>query len=216
MAFGSRGWLSFGAAPHSPTPIRFSRVTPFRRAAVIVTMLATASCGFALGPPPRQALRMSQEAFWSRLTRLCGQAFEGRMAEGTDSVFVRNRLVMHVRGCTAGEVRIGFVIGPDPSRTWIVRRGDGRLALTHEVAGDAVSGYGGVTLAPGTAEHQDFAADGATARMLPPAAHNVWSLEILEGRTFAYTVGRPGVRQRFRLEFDLRRPVEAPAADPGS
>jgi|SRR4051812_43232482 hypothetical protein len=197
-------------------PIRISRVTLFRRSAVIVTMLAVSSCGLALGPPPRQALRMSQEAFWRRLTLLCGRAFEGRMAEGTDSVFVRNRLVMHVRDCRADEVRIGFVIGPDPSRTWVVRRVDGRLALTHEVASDAVSGYGGVTLAPGTAERQDFAADSATARMLPPAAHNVWSLEILDGRTFAYSVGRPGIRQRFRLEFDLRRPVAAPAANPES
>jgi hypothetical protein len=197
-------------------PIRISRVTLFRRSAVIVTMLAVSSCGFALGPPPRQALRStSQEAFWRRLGQLCGRAFEGRMAEGTDSVFVRNRLVMHVRDCRADEVRIGFVIGPDPSRTWIVRRVDGGLALTHEVAGEAVTGYGGFTRGAGTAERQDFAADSATGRMLPPAAHNVWSLEILDGRTFAYSVGRPGIRQRFRLEFDLRRPV-APAANPES
>jgi hypothetical protein len=129
------------------------------------------------------------------------------MAEGTDPTFVRNRLLIHVRQCSPAEVRIGFVIGPDSSRSWIVRRVDGALALTHDVPGGEATGYGGVTLTPGTAERQDFAADSATARMLPPAARNVWSLEILDGSTFAYTVARPGVRQRFRLEFDLRRPL---------
>ncbi|HSU15071.1 hypothetical protein [Longimicrobium sp.] len=192
--------------------IRISRVPFLRRSAAALLFSATlAGCWFGVGPPPQQALRSTvQEVFWRRLTQLCGRAFEGRMAEGADSVFVRNRLVMHVRDCRADEVRIGFVIGPDPSRTWVVRRVDGALALTHEVAGDAVSGYGGVTRDAGTPERQDFAADSATARMLPPAAHNVWSLEILDGRTFAYTVGRPGVRQRFRLEFDLRHAVASP------
>ena len=150
---------------------------------------------------------MQQEVFWRRLGQLCGRAFEGRMAEGTDSTFVRHRLVMQVRDCSPDEVRIGFVIGPDSSRTWIVRRTERGLALRHDVREGEVSGYGGVTRGPGTAERQDFAADSATARMLPPAANNVWSLEILDGQTFAYTVGRPGVRQRFRLEFDLRRPI---------
>ena len=150
---------------------------------------------------------MQQEVFWRRLGQLCGRAYEGRMAEGTDSTFVRHRLLMQVRDCSPDEVRIGFVIGPDSSRTWIVRRTEGGLALRHDVREGDVSGYGGVTRGPGTAQRQDFAADSATARMLPPAANNVWSLEILNGQTFAYTVGRPGVRQRFRLEFDLRRPI---------
>jgi hypothetical protein len=39
--------------------------------------------------------------------------------------------------------------------------------------------------------------------MLPPAAQNVWSLEIDPGRTLAYTLGRPGVTRRFRVEFAI-------------
>ncbi|HEX6748654.1 MAG TPA: hypothetical protein VF092_15255 [Longimicrobium sp.] len=184
-------------------------IAPFRRRLFAAALpLLLGGCLFSVGPPPRSSLRSTeQEVFWRRLSQLCGRTFEGRMAEGTDQTFVRNRLLIHVRQCSPAEVRIGFVIGPDSSRSWIVRRVDGALALTHDVPGGEATGYGGVTRTAGTPERQDFAADSATAQMLPPAASNVWSLEILDGDTFAYTVARPGVRQRFRLEFDLRRPV---------
>jgi len=179
-----------------------------RRTAGLALLLALAGCH--VGPPPNPAVRSTdQEAFWQRLTRLCGQRFDGRMVEGTDSVFVRNRLSIHVGGCGPREVRIGFVIGPDSSRSWVVRRVDGTLALRHEVGGDGgtddrASGYGGRTRDTGSAARQDFFADAETGRLLPPAASNVWSLEVVPGRTLAYTVARPGARQRFRLEFDLR------------
>jgi hypothetical protein len=170
---------------------------------------ALAGCGFGIGPAPG-AIQLPQVAFWQRLSQLCGRAYPGRMVEGTDSTFVRNRVAIDVRDCSPAEVRIGFVIGPDSSRTWVVRKRPGGLGLVHQVSGEGeISGYGGITLSPGTAERQDFFADSATARMLPPAANNVWSLEIVGGQTFAYTVARPGVRQRFRLEFDLRQPVAA-------
>ena len=187
---------------------------PFHRRWVVAALaLSLVGCGFAIGPAPRTSLRPTeQEAFWRRLSQLCGRAFEGRMAEGTDPTFVHNRLVMRVRECSPAEVRIGFVIGPDTSRTWIVRRVEGALALTHDVPGGVATGYGGVTRTPGTAERQDFAADSATARMLPPAARNVWSLEIVPGRTFTYGVGRRGVQHRFRLQFDLAHQLTAPAA----
>lgn len=176
----------------------------------MLSALVLALAGCHVGPPPNPAVRSTdQEAFWQRLTRLCGRRFTGRMAEGTDSVFVRNRLSIHVGGCGAREVRIGFVIGPDSSRSWVVRREDGALALRHEVADDGgtdgrVSGYGGRTRDPGSPARQDFVADAETGRLLPAAASNVWSLEIVPGRTLVYTVARPGARQRFRLEFDLR------------
>lgn len=173
--------------------------------------LLLSACWFSTGPPPQSALRSTaQEVFWQRLTHLCGSAYEGQMVEGTDSVFVRHRLVMHVRDCAADEVRIGFAIGPDPSRSWVVRKVPGGLALSHDVRGEQVTGYGGATATAGSADRQDFAADTFTARILPPAAQNVWSLEIVPGRTFTYGVGRAGVQRRFRLEFDLRRAVPAP------
>jgi len=170
----------------------------------------------AIAPAPRpELLSTGQAGFWQRLTQLCGERHDGRMTEGGDSVFMRHRLSIHVGGCTDREVRIGFVIGPDASRSWVVRRVEGGLALRHEMSDgggtdDRVSGYGGRTREPGSAARQDFVADEETGRLLPAAASNVWSLEIDPGRTLAYTVARPGATRRFRLEFDLRRPAAAP------
>lgn len=183
--------------------------------------LAVAGC-LSVGPAPAPAMRsVEQEAFWARLGQLCGKAFEGRMTQGTspgDSVFVQNRLLMHVRDCVADEVRIPFVIGPDRSRTWVITRIDGGLRLKHDHrhedgSEDRVSQYGGDTRLPGTAERQEFPADSFTAALLPVAATNVWTLEIVPNRTFAYMLRREGTDRRFRVEFDLRRPVAPPAAN---
>ena|GEM_PF-1694860 len=178
-------------------------------AAAAALLLSQAACGMAIGPPPQpQLLSTGQEGFWQRLTQLCGERHAGRMVEGTDSVFVRHRLSIQVGGCTAREVRIGFVIGPDSSRSWVVRKVEGGLVLRHELSdagtGDGVSGYGGRTRTPGSPARQDFVADEETGRLLPAAASNVWSLELVPGRTLTYTVSRPGAARRFRLEFDLR------------
>ena len=179
-----------------------------------------AACGFAIGPPPQPSmLPVDQQAFWQRLTQLCGRAFEGRMTQGTaagDSVFRQNRLVMHVRDCGADTVRIPFVIGPDASRTWIVTRVGGGLRLKHDHrhedgTEDRVSRYGGDTRVPGSAKRQEFPADSFTAALLPAAATNVWALEVDPGRTFAYELTRRGTDRRFRVEFDLSRPVAPPA-----
>jgi hypothetical protein len=180
------------------------------RIALVGLLLGLAGCH--VGPPPASypsRLTTEQDVWWQRLTGLCGRQFDGRMTEGSDSVFVRHRLSIHVDGCGAREVRIGFVIGPDSSRSWVVRQVDGGFALRHELSEEdgtdgRVSGYGGRTRDPGSATRQDFVADPETGRLLPAAAANVWSLEIAPGRILAYTVARPGARQRFRLEFDLR------------
>jgi hypothetical protein len=153
-------------------------------------------------------LAVQQQGFWQRLAALCGHSYPGRMTEGDDSVFLRHRLVARVHSCTAEEVRIGFAFGGDSSRTWVVRRGGGVLRLRHEVRAEdgteeRISGYGGMTLGPGTVRRQEFAADSATARLLPQAAQNRWLLELVPGRVLAYTLGRPGSTRRFRLEFDL-------------
>ncbi|HVG43943.1 MAG TPA: hypothetical protein VM890_04410 [Longimicrobium sp.] len=186
------------------------------RAAVAASLLGLAACPGAIGPAPRpELLSTGQAGFWQRLTRLCGERHDGRMTEGDDSVFTRHRLSIQVGGCGEREVRIGFVIGPDSSRSWVVRRVDGGLSLRHEMSGGGgtdgrVSGYGGRTREPGSAARQDFVADAETGRLLPAAASNVWSLEIVPGRSLAYAVARPGAARRFRLEFDLRRPAAAP------
>ena len=183
-------------------------VSIFRKALAAAACMVLAGCLFTVGPPPHAAVRSTeQEAFFRRLGQLCGHAYPGRMTEGTDTTFLHNHVAIHVRGCSADEVRIGFIIAEDTSRTWVVRRLPGGLSLTHDFPEAQVTGYGGTTVTRGTAERQDFAADTSTARRLPPAANNVWTLEIDPGRRLDYAVGRPGVQRRFRLTFDLSRPI---------
>ena len=166
-------------------------------------------------PIPREGmLAVQQEVWWTRMRALCGGAFEGRLVEGnaTDSAFVRNRLVMRVDDCREGEMGIRFHVGRDHSRTWLVRRTREGLRLRHRhLHEDGTEGsptnYGGVTRGPGTPVSQEFHADSATARMLPAAARNVWTMEVAPGRAFGYALRREGTDRRFRVEFDLRRPA---------
>lgn len=166
-----------------------------------------------------------QQAFWSHLTELCGQAYTGGITasapEGADDDFAGREMVMHVRACDDDEIRIPFHVGQDRSRTWVITRtGDG-LRLKHDHrhedgSPDELTMYGGDTAEEGTATRQAFPADAATAEMLPAAATNVWTLEVEPGRTFAYELRREGTDRRFRAEFDLTSPVDPPPAPWGT
>lgn len=154
---------------------------------------------------------------WSELQSLCGQAFEGRMVEGTepsDAAIARHRLVMHVRDCSANEIRIPFHVGENRSRTWVITpTGDG-LRLKHDHrhedgSADAVTQYGGDSAAAGGLS-VDFPADAFTGDLLPAAATNVWTMGVQPGRSFTYALVR--ANRRFRVEFDLTRPVPPPPA----
>jgi len=160
-----------------------------------------------------------RNAFWSALTSLCGQAFEGRLVHGSpaDSVFSRERLVMHVRECGSNEIRIPFHVGENRSRTWVLTRTETGLRLKHDHrhedgSPDEITQYGGDAAPDGTAEWQEFPADPYTASLIPAAATNVWTIEVIRDTTFAYALRREGTDRRFRVEFDLTKPVEAPPA----
>jgi hypothetical protein len=157
------------------------------------------------------------DAFWTRLSALCGRAFEGRVTESVppDTIMSRQRLVMHVRGCTRDTLRIPFHVGENRSRTWVITRTATGLRLKHDHRHedgkeDAVTQYGGDTRVAGTADRQDFFADSVTAVVAPAARTNVWFIEVLPGNKFAYGLRREGADRRFRVEFDLTRPVPAP------
>lgn len=162
--------------------------------------------------------------FLAGLQPLCGKAYEGIITtnEGgaANDPFVGKRLVMHVRGCKAGEVQIPLHVGEDRSRTWIVTRTAAGLRLKHDHrhadgTEDKLTQYGGDTTAPGTAARQEFPADGFSRTLfadnkLPPGAQqNVWALEQGQG-TFTYELSRPG--RVVRMVFDLTRPVPTPPA----
>ena len=157
----------------------------------------------------------------------CGKAYAGRIvvnepAPATPDAFEGKALVLHVRGCdaTASRIEIPFHVGDDRSRTWILTRTDARLRLKHDHrhedgSHDALTMYGGDTVAAGTVERQSFPADAESIAMfrregLNASLENTWVVEIRPA-LFAYELTRPNGR-RFRVEFDLTRPVAAPPA----
>jgi len=152
------------------------------------------------------------------LRPLCGKAFEGRLVEGTepsDRTIGEQRLMMHVRSCSATTIRIPFHVGQNRSRTWVLTRTADGVRLEHDhrhedgtedritqYGGDARPGDGGLSL--------DFHADAHTAALIPAAATNVWTMAVEPGRTFTYALRREN--RRFRVELDLTKPVPPPPA----
>jgi len=161
------------------------------------------------------------DAFLAALRAHCGKAYVGRVInpQPSDSAFTRQRLVMHVRAC-GDTVRIPFHVGEDRSRTWVFTRTSSGVRLKHDhrhVDGseDAITQYGGDSRAGGTASRMEFAADSATAALIPAARTNVWTVEVTATR-FVYQLAREGTERRFRVEFDLTAPVAAPPAPWGA
>lgn len=184
------------------------------RMIVAALMLALAAC--ATPAPPRSA----QDEFFARLTALCGQSYRGRVvtSDAVDAAFASQTLVMHVRECSAREIRIPFHVGENRSRTWVITRTPGGLRLKHDHrhedgGADVLTQYGGDTADEGTATRQDFPADQFSQALflqngIPQSVTNVWAIEVLPGRLFAYELRREN--RHFRVEFDLAAPVAAP------
>lgn len=183
-----------------------------RLAATIVVALL-AGCVSSAPPPPAPS-----DMFYSNLRALCGQRFAGRLEtnEPADAAFAGKPLLMGPVDCRAPNVtRIPFAVGDDRSRTWVVTRvAYGQLRLKHDHrhsdgSEDALSQYGGDTVAPGAATRQEFPADDFsrelfTRRNLPRSLGNVWALELRPGETFAYELNRRD--RRFRVAFDTSAP----------
>jgi len=181
-------------------------------AVIAAAVFALSACATVSAPAPQQ------DAFMANLNALCGQRFVGRVVstDAADANFARSRLVMHVRDCSADEVRIPFHVGEDKSRTWVVSRNEaGGLTLKHdhrdpEGRPDGFHWYGGDTASAGTAERQEFPVDEFSKELFiagdaPVSTTNVWAVEVHPGTTFAYELRR--ANRHFRVEFDLTRPV---------
>ncbi len=173
-----------------------------------------------LAPLAARALPPEQEALWKNLQALCGQAFAGKVVAGTaasDAQFGKEVLVMHVRACGENEIKIPFHVGANRSRTWVVTRTATGLRLKHDHrhedgTEDKVTQYGGDTAIAGSVESQDFPADAFTANLIPAAKTNIWTVAVVPGKTFAYGLRREAENRRFRVEFDLTKPIAAPPA----
>lgn len=181
-----------------------------RSLSLLIGVFFATSCAV---PPTSPA-----DDFWRNLRALCGNAYEGKVIEGTaanDAAFKESRLVMHVRKCTDAEIWIALHVGENRSRTWVITRTPTGLRLKHDHrheggSEDKVTQYGGDHAAPGTATRQEFPADAFTAELLPAAKTNIWTMEIVPNRSFAYALRRDAEGRRFRIEFDLTTPVAAP------
>lgn len=185
--------------------------------ATIAMGVAALLTACAPGPGTPAPLPPAQEQFWAALQGICGQAFEGDLAERIppDDVFTGRRLVMHVRECDESVLRIPFHVGEDRSRTWVLIRTADGLRLKHDHrhedgSDEELTWYGGDTAGAGTPTRQEFPADAETAAMLPEAATNVWTIDMRPGELFAYALRREGTERRLRVEFDLTRPVQPP------
>lgn len=186
---------------------------------VAAVVLVATACKGAGTPAPAPV-----DQFLARLELQCGQAFAGKVVANEPAApndpFVGQALVMHVRECREGELRMPFHVGEDRSRTWVLTRTPAGLRLKHDHrhadgTPDAVTMYGGDTVAPGTESRQEFPADAASKEMftregLTASLTNTWAMEVEPGRRFVYELTRPG--RRFRVEFDLSTPVPTPPA----
>jgi len=187
-------------------------------------VLAAVLLGACTAPQPRpEKASAAQEDFWNRLAALCGKAYEGRIAAnaggapGPDA-FDGKRLVMHVRECSAGEIRVPFHVGEDRSRTWVITRTGTGLRLKHDHrhedgSDDKMTMYGGDTVDGGEPGKQSFPADKFSQDAfylgnIPQSAANIWMIGLTPGKTYSYGLNRPG--REFRVDFDLTREVAAP------
>jgi len=216
-----RGSIALSTTPF--TPVGDLGMMMKRNMSTVILLgcvaFASAACETSHRGEGTKELAAAQEAYWASLESLCGLAFEGVVVEDTtgNPDFARTPLVMHVRTCERGRILVPFHVADDRSRTWVITQTASGLRLKHDHrhadgSEDDLTQYGGDTRDAGSATMQEFHADAHTAELLPAAATNVWTIEIIPGSTFAYALRREGTDRRFRVEFDLTRPVAPPPA----
>ena len=184
------------------------------RKLMFLATLALTSC---VSVSPRKA--SPADAFFDRLSTLCGKSFGGKLTSGNDSDadFAKADLRAHARECSDTEIRIAFDVSEDRSRTWIITRTDTGLRLKHrhmlkDGTEDPISQYGGDIAAAGTTSRQEFPVDEYSKAMFTKDGRsvsntNVWAFEIEPEQALVYELARPG--RLFRVSFDLSKPLAA-------
>lgn len=159
------------------------------------------------------------DEFMTRLAAHCGKAYEGKLVSNdeSDAGFASERLVMHVRECEPGAIRVPLHVGEDRSRTWVLTRTDTGLRLKHDHrhedgSEDAVTQYGGDSAEVTSATRVEFPVDQFSIDLfnregLTASVTNVWAMEITDAM-FAYELSREN--RFFRVEFDVTSPIDAP------
>ncbi|OUS23539.1 hypothetical protein A9Q98_14695 [Thalassotalea sp. 42_200_T64] len=163
----------------------------------------------------------TQDAFFANLKAHCGQAYIGKVTvdNAPASSFSDKALIMHVRKCTKTELQVPFHVGDDSSRTWIISKTGSGLSLKHDHrhqdgSSDVSTMYGGHTIDAGYPQVQSFPADQYSKQLfvelqIPQFMGNTWQMYIYP-EVFTYRMVRQG--REFRIDFDLTKPVDTPAA----
>ena len=149
------------------------------------------------------------DSFMATLRTMCGQRFEGGQTYAVDphNEFANKTISTEVI-CSTADVRMPVKVGEDRSRTWIFTRPAAGLELRHDHrhadgTPDRVTMYGGMAQPGGTARSQAFLADAYTARLVPGADTNLWTVTVSEdGAVLTYRLER---HARPRAEFVMKR-----------
>ncbi|MGZ8321091.1 MAG: hypothetical protein ACXWVD_18470 [Telluria sp.] len=173
-----------------------------------MTFLRTAAMLGAMAAFNPALAHDARPAFFANLGALCGATFEGASVFPRDpgDAFAGKKLVAHVATCSADEIRVPFIVGEDRSRTWVIRKSAQGLELKHDHrhadgTPDELTMYGGMANGAGSAHAQSFAADAYTAKLIPAASTNVWTLSLSpDGKTMSYFLERDG-KPRFKAEL---------------
>ena len=169
----------------------------------------------AADPASTPVLNINQQAFFDKVKSMCGARFEGESVfpEDPGDAFRGQLLVATVETCGDDEIRIPFIVGPDSSRTWVLKRTVKGLQLKHDHrhadgTPDEVTLYGGVAVDAGSAFSQSFPADSYTADLIPEASTNEWFLSFsVDGQELTYYLERHG-KPRFKAVLNKRAAEE--------
>jgi hypothetical protein len=182
-----------------------------RVALIFFALTALVSAEEPSSAPSAPADANAATLFFQNVRKLCGQRFEGATEFPKDDPghpLAGKKLTISVEQCNDSEIRIPLQAGEDKSRTWILTLRDGRLLLKHDHrhadgTPDKVTMYGGWA-AEGDANRQRFPADSETAKLIPEAATNIWTLEIDAAKEqFTYALERNG-QPRYKAVFSLK------------
>ncbi|HUG42465.1 MAG TPA: hypothetical protein VMM12_18525 [Longimicrobiales bacterium] len=179
-----------------------------RRALFPLLLFCLADSGCASSAEPAHP----QTAFLTSLARHCGRAYAGRIIQrpAGDRLFRGDeRLVVHFRECSDDQLKLPFHVEANRSRTWILTRTDSGIDLRHDHrhadgSPDETTMYGAHTRTEGAAARQEFLRPRG-----PDGVVSGWAIEIVPGQRYTYGTIRDG-EWRYRLDFDLTTPIEAP------
>lgn len=156
-----------------------------------------------------QAAPDTRDQFMDTLRAMCGQKFAGvQTYSATPNNDFDGKPISTEVVCTPDAVRMPVKVGADTSRTWIFTQPQGGLELRHDHrhadgTPDKVTMYGGLAKDGGSARSQSFAADDYTAKLVPGAETNLWTVSVsADGQQLIYLLER---HAKARAQFTLRR-----------